>query len=54
MSAESLVTGLNVLYLAPMGLVSLIGTATLLKLISVLRREHPRPLADFDLEVEDA
>jgi hypothetical protein len=54
MSAETLVTGLNVLHLAPMGLVSLVGTAALVKLISVFRRETPRPMTDFDLEVEDA
>ena len=54
MTTETLVTGLNVLHLAPMGLVSLIGTAALLKLVAAFRRERPRPMIDYDFEVEDA
>jgi hypothetical protein len=54
MSAETLVTGLNALYLAPMALISLVGTAALLKLITTFRGERPRSLTSYDFEVEDA
>ena len=53
MSAEILVNGLNALYLAPMALVSLVGTATLLKLISTFIRTE-RPYSVELLTVEDA
>lgn len=54
MSPETLVTGLNVLHLVPMGLVSLVGTAALLKLIDAFRVERPRILTELDFNVEDA
>jgi hypothetical protein len=54
MFAEPFVTMLNTIYLLLMGLVSVAGTATLLKLISeFLRAENRRPGAS-ELEVEDA
>lgn len=53
MSAETLVTGLNVLHLVPMALVSLVGTATLLKLIAVFLQREPRR-TELELLVEDA
>ncbi len=50
MSALSMVVSLNALYLAPMALLSLVGTATMVKLALVLLRGEPhprvRPLAD--------
>ena len=54
MSAEMLVTGLNALYLAPMGVVSLVGTAAQLKLIAAFVGERPRRRYDYEIEVEDA
>lgn len=54
MPAEPLVTMLNTIYLLLMGLVSVVGTATLLKLISeFLHAENRRPNIS-ELEVEDA
>ena len=55
MSAETLVTGLNALYLVPMALISVVGTASLLKLISTfLGSEKPRRPAELNFSVEDA
>ncbi len=54
MSAEPFVIALNAIYLLLMGLVSVAGTATLVKLMSeFLHTENRRPGAS-ELEVEDA
>ena len=54
MFAESLFTSLSAVYFVLMGLVSLVGTATLLKLMVVLLKKEPRQGTWTDLNVEDA
>ena len=54
MYAQSLVELLNAFYLVMMGLVALVGTATLIKLVLVFLREKPRQKRAFVLETEDA
>lgn len=54
MSALSMVTGLNALYLAPMALISLVGTATMVKLALVLLRRDPQPRVRPLVDPEDA
>lgn len=53
MSAELLVT-LNTVYLVLMGVVAVVGTATLAKLMLVLLREKPGHKPRLELEPEDA
>jgi hypothetical protein len=54
MSAQTLVTALNALYLIPMGLVSLVGTAALLKLVFTMFRSESHHQYDLFGNVEDA
>jgi hypothetical protein len=54
MSAQSLVMLLNAFYLVMMGLVSLVGTATLVELTIVLLHEKPRQKTGLMMEPEDA
>lgn len=54
MTAQSLVLGLNVLYLAPMALISIAGTATLVKLMSILMKGERQKEPETFTSVEDA
>ena len=54
MSAQMMVMLLNAFYLVMMGLVALVGTATLAKLMIVLLRENPGRKIRMELEPEDA
>lgn len=54
MFASSMVTSLNALYLVPMALVSLVGTATMVKLALVLLRGEPNPRIRPMVDPEDA
>jgi hypothetical protein len=54
MSAQFFIFATHVFYLVLMALVSLSGTAALLKLIADLLERTPRPPAQPALDVEDA
>jgi hypothetical protein len=55
MFAETLVTGLNSLYLVLMGIISVVGSATMIKLASILLQKEPRRQpTQVDFSVEDA
>lgn len=54
MTAQSLVIGLNVIYLAPMALISVAGTAALVKLMSILVRGEKQQEPETFTSVEDA
>ena len=56
MFAETLFTSLTAVYFVLMSLISVVGTATLLKLMIVLMKNEsqPRSSSTMDLSVEDA
>lgn len=54
MSAQPLVTAMNTVYLLLMGVVSLVGTATLIKLMTEFMHPENRRSGASELEVEDA
>ena len=54
MSAQPMVLMLNVLFLALMGLLSLVGTSALVELVITLLREEQHPTFHPTFESEDA
>lgn len=54
MSIEPFVTALNGVYLLLMGVISVVGTATLIKLMIELLHTENRVSGASELEVEDA
>ncbi len=54
MSAQPMVLMLNVLFLALMGLFSLVGTSALVELVITLLRGEPHPASHPSFEAEDA
>ena len=54
MSAEILVAGLNALYLVPMAVISVVGTAAMVKLALTFVQREPRTTLELSLTVEDA
>lgn len=54
MFAQTLFTSLTAVYIVLMGLISLIGTAALLKLMVVLLKKEPRQGTWMEMNIEDA
>ncbi len=54
MYAQTLVMLLNTFYVVMMGLVALVGTMVLVKLLLVFLHDKPHPKRPFLLETEDA